>query len=185
MTDMRTPAGDVLPATLHTMDRYSALMSGRPVLGVSFTIGVVTWVSNHAVYVPMMIPFAFPVKRVFWVNGSTITTTNADFGIFDGHDGTKIYSVGSGQAMSGASSVQYVTPGTEFIIGPGIFYFGWSCNGTTSRGYGTTTLTATLMRHCGILQQGTAFPLPATATFATASQALVPLCGVSRFASGF
>ena len=183
MADMWTPSGDVMPPCLHTFDRYSGAGARLPVLGTAYTVGVTTWVANHAVYVPMRIPFQFPVRRAFWINGSTITTTNADFGIYT-NDGVKIYSTGS-TAMSGASTVQYVTPATEFTIGPGFYYFAWTCNNTTSRGYGTATLTATLQRHAGILKQDTALPLPATATFATATQALIPFCGVSRFASGF
>lgn len=144
--------------------------------------GTITWVANYAVYMPFVIRDPYPVNRVFWVNGSTITTSNADFGIYT-PDGTRIYSTGS-TALSGVSVPQFVSPGTPFILAPGRYYFAYVCDNTTSRSVGWTP-TVARQRTAGLLSQATALPLPATATFAAPSQAVVPFIGVTRTTTGF
>jgi len=147
------------------------------------TPGALTWTANQAVYMPVSIPWPYLVARVFWVNGSTITSTSADFGIYTA-SGAKIYSTGS-TAMAGASSIQYVTPGTPFILDAGSYFFAWACNNTTNRAHGLAIATPATAALCGCLSQTSAFALPATATFATFGAPGVVVCGITRTASGF
>lgn len=168
------------PQTVTTYSLTSAAGQLHTTAG-GITVTAFTWVANLAVYVPVLIPWPYTVRRVFWINGSTITSSNADFGIYTA-EGTKIYSTGS-TAMSGASAPQFVTP-TEFTLSPGAYYFAWACNNTTSRAYGSTTAANTL-RMAGVLQQASAFALPATMTGASVSNAVYPLCGITRTTSGF
>jgi hypothetical protein len=134
-----------------------------------------TWVANQAVYVPITIPFSYPVRRVFWGNGST-ASSNVDFGIYR-PDGTKVYSTGS-VAQSGASVPQYVTP-TAFSLPAGDYFFGLCCDGTTSRLFGYA-FTLNAQRLAGVMQQAVgAVTLPDPAVFATADQLLYPHCGVT------
>lgn len=149
----------------------------------SVTAGVVTWVADLAVFVPVYIPYPYPVNRVFWANGSTITASNAEFGIYT-RAGKRIYSTGA-VALAGASVPQFVTPATPFVLAPGAYYFAYMCSGTTSRHYGTSTLTANILKSIGVLQQAAANPLPDPAVFATPANALYPFCGVTRTMSGF
>lgn len=140
------------------------------------------WVANQAVYMPVSIPWQYPVARVFWVNGSA-ASSNADFGIYT-PGGLKIYSTGS-TAQSGASVPQYVTPGTPFLLDAGTYIFAWACNGTTNRAFAWAPTAATGAAS-GCMTQASAFALPSTATFATyGSCPGVVLCGVTRTASGF
>lgn len=145
-----------------------ALSTGNP--------SAITWVANLAIYVPVLIPWPYTVNRVWWGNGSTVTTTNVDFGIYGG-DGSRIYSTGS-TAQSGTSTIQMVTP-TTFQLSAGAYYFAWSCNNTTNRGQGQGIAINTL-RLGGVLQEASAFPLPSVMTGVAVSNALYPLCGVSR-----
>ncbi len=136
-----------------------------------------TWVANLAVYCPFAIGFEYTVQRVWWINGSTITTTNVDCGIYT-MDGVRLYSTGS-TTQTGASATQFVTLGTPLTIGPGRYYMAWTCDNTTARAFAMAP-TVAAARQAGLLQQATALPLPANATFAAMSNALMPVCGITR-----
>lgn len=151
----------------------------------SRTASSITWpVANTAFYLPFTLPFAYPVRRVFWVNGSSVTSTNMDFGIYTA-DGTRLYSTGS-TAQAGISAVQYVTP-TEFLLSPGRYYFALACSSTTANrgGTGNIPASATRQRLIGNLQEASALPLPVTMTGVAVANSCLPLCGITRTASGF
>lgn len=176
------PQIGVLPQFLHPWTIYGPgpdlRLQASTVNPVAFT-----WVANSAVYIPMSVPWPYPVNRVWWVNGSTIGN-NVDFGIYT-PSGNKIFSTGS-TAQSGTSVPQFVTPGTPFLLDPGNYYFAYACSGTTSTAFGTALSTAGQSAMCGLYSQATALPLPASATFASMGVALaVPLCGITRTPSGF
>jgi hypothetical protein len=131
---------------------------------------------------PVTLPWPYPVNRVFWANGTTVTS-NVDFGIYT-PSGTRIYSTGS-TAQSGASAPQFVTPTTPFILSPGRYLFAVNCDGTTNRlaGFLPTAVAAALS---GMLTQAVgAVTLPNPATFATFSNVGIVLCGITRTPSGF
>lgn len=171
------------PLHVHTWSGYGC--GYESILG-TFTLASITWpVADTAFYVPVWFPWPYPVRRVFWVNGSSVTTTNMDFGIYTA-SGTRIYSTGSTAAV-GASAVQYVTP-TEFLLSPGRYYFALADSSITANrgGQGTTTLvTVSQLRRAGVLQEATALPLPATMTGIAVANACFPICGVTRTTTGF
>jgi hypothetical protein len=145
--------------------------------------GPLTWVANQAVFMPVVLPWPYQVRRVFWQNGSTITTSNADFGIYT-EDGTRLYSTGS-TALSGTNTPQFVSP-TAFLLSPGAYYFAYVCDNTTNRSFGFSIFTTTAQRQAGILQQASALPLPASMSSAgAATQAVYEICGITRTASGY
>jgi hypothetical protein len=146
--------------------------------------GALTWVANLAVYVPFYLPAPMPVRRVWWINGSTITTSNADVGVFNA-DGVRMLSAGL-TALAGASAVQYATLGADKLLMPGRYYFGYVCDNTTARAQGTSSWTAAQLRHIGVLQEalGSA-ALPAKMTPVAIANALFPYCGITRTPSGF
>lgn len=183
MPDFPRSRQSVLPLFISSYSRYGI---GQTQRGGSSSSGVATttWVANLAVYIPVAIPFAYPVARVFWVNGATITSTNVDFGIYTA-GGSKIYSTGS-TAMSAATSVQYVTPSTPFVLPPDYYYFAWTCSNTTNRANSVSVSTAANGRMVGLLQESSALPLPATMTPASWAQTFgAAFCGITRTASGF
>ena len=82
--------------------------------------------------------------------------------------------------MVGASSLQYVSVATPFVLAPGMYYWGWSCNNTTSRGFANAA-TAVQGRRMGLLEQTSAYPLPATMTPVAWTRAWGALtCGIAR-----
>lgn len=151
---------------------------------VGIGITVTTWVAKLVAYMPVALPFDYPVQRVWWLNGSTLTTSNADFGIYS-WDGTKIYSTGS-TAMSGTSAPQYVTPSPTFVLPADRYYFAWTCDNTTNRAnsHGGSAVSGQMW---GLLEETTgSFGLPATMTPVSWARAFgyVP-CGITRTTTGF
>lgn len=176
MSDFPT---DQLPLFISTFSSYGPSYKA----GSSSSPAAVTWVANQAVYLPVFLPWEYPVKRVWWCNGSTNTTTNVDFGIYT-PSGARIYSTGS-TAMGTVSVPQYVTPSTPFVLPAGQYYFAWVCDNTTSRGFGAAVAVAATGAIYGLLSQASALPLPATATFATYVTPGFQICGITRTESGF
>lgn len=130
--------------------------------------------ANLAIYIPFTIRRVTQIYKLFTVNGSA-AANSFDIGIYSG-DGTKIISTGS-TAQSGTTVVQAVTI-TTTTLGPGQYYMALAMNGTTGTFFKTGSAVQILHTE-GILNQATAFPLPATATFATASQIYTPLFGLA------
>ena len=108
-----------------------------------------------------------------------------DLGIYTA-DGSRIYSTGS-TAQSGASAAQFVSPTKVILLSPGRYYLALACDSVTANrgGQAATTTTAVAGRLAGILQQASALPLPATATFAAMSSAFTPYFGITRTPTGF
>ena len=183
MTDF--PREGVLPLFVSTFSRWSGAWD-LPRLGSAIQASALTWpVANTAFYVPIFLPWFYPVRRVFWVNGSSVTSVSMDFGIYTA-DGTRLYSTGS-TAEAGALAPQYTTPGTSLLLSPGAYYFALSCTSTTAGrgGQGSTGATVPRLRLAGLFQQASVATLPATMTGAAVANACVPLCGITRTASGF
>jgi hypothetical protein len=176
------PGTPQLPIFLSTWSRWSGIGYANRIAG-NLTHAAITWVANYCVFMPMVIPFSYPVNRVFWVNGSTITTSNAAFAIYT-RDFGQIYTTGS-QAMSGASAPQFITPATPFVLPPGSYFFAWSCDNTTSRGYGSTTATAEILRFSGVMCDTSGHPPETTPTPVAPTQALAQYCGVTWTPSGY
>lgn len=180
--DFETPHRLAPPLFINTNSLEFVGLAGRTIANNSSTASS-TWTANLAIYMPFAIPWPYPVRRVFWFNGST-ASSNCDIGIYT-VDGTRIWSSGS-TGQSGASVLQYVTPATEILLSPGQFYLAFACSGTTNRVTAQAIGTAAIGRSLGLLEQGSALPLPSTATFATyATNLLMPWCGITRTSSGF
>jgi hypothetical protein len=181
MTDF--PQVNTLPQFVHPWTIYGPGPDIRLQAATTSPVAF-TWVANSAVYIPMTLPWAYPVNRVWWVNGSTVASANCDFGIYT-VSGNRIYSTGS-TAQGSASVPQFVTPSTPFILDPGNYYFAWTCDSTTSHAFAVAITTAAQGSMIGLYSQATALPLPATATFASLGATLgIPLCGITRTPSGF
>lgn len=168
------------PLFIHSLTRFAIGYEFRTTSsGVTASF---TYTANLAVYVPFFLPWPYPVRRLFWINGST-ASSNCDIGIYS-EGGARIFSQGS-TAQSGASVVQYVTPATPFLLPPGRYYMAWNCSGTTNRAYGLTTSAAS-GKLIGLLSQAVgAVTLPSPATFATYSGPGLPVFGITKLASGF
>lgn len=165
-----------LPLMIDTYSFHYSPAADLRSLGTSNVPGAITWTANLASYVPLNLPFDYPVNRVYWGNGSTLGS-NVTMGIFDSN-GRRIYTTGS-TAQSGTSTLQFVAPGTTFVLPAGAYYLAVSCDGTTSRMSGNTTAVLQ-QQQVGCLQQASNFALADPATFATPTVALYPVIGVTR-----
>ena len=180
MTDF--PRESIAQLFVHSVGRYGAMES---LAGLGATYQSETWpTANKAIYIPFVLPWHYVVRRVFWINGSSVTSTNMDFGIYN-IDGTRLYSTGS-TAASGASVAQYVTP-TAFLLNPGTYYMALAGSSVTANrgGTGTIVTTAPRMRLGGCLEEASALPLPAAMTPVACTFTFLPICGITRTASGF
>jgi len=170
------------PPFLSTYSRYSGLYDLKQSVGTALTAASVTAATaNQARYYPISIPFDYPVRRVWWINGSS-TTGNRTFGIYR-QNGERIYTTGA-TATTPASNMQYVD-NADLWLTPGDYYFAFNC-GTTTNGLWGIASTAAAQRFAGIQQQAVgADTLPDPATFATPTVAGVNLCGVTSTTTGF
>ncbi len=180
MPDFPLPV--VTPLFIHTFSWFCAGWEARNHIALAVPAATTWPAANRAIYVPMNLPFAYPVRRVYWVNGSTVTTSNLDLGIYN-TDGTQIYHTGS-TVQSGASLPQYTS--TDFVLAPGQYYLALVMdNISAARAYLSITVTTNEGRASGLLQQDTALPLPVTATFAQWATTGLPFCGITKTTTGF
>ena len=133
-----------------------------------------TWpLANRAIYHPFYLPWRYPIKRLFWLNGSS-ASGNADVGIYS-VGGTRIVSTGS-TAQSGASTAQYVS--ADLVLPPGTYYLGNVFSGTTNVATSIGSITAIAGRMQGVLQEGLgSTTLPATMSPSTFTGSVVPVAG--------
>jgi hypothetical protein len=133
-----------------------------------------TWpVANKALFFPFSIPSPQKVRSVYWTLGTA--SGNIDAGIYD-VAGRKIVSTGS-TALSGVNNSQYVSL-TATDLSAGFYYLALAVDNTTATFY-RDTIGSNLLRVLGMQEMASAFPLPATATFANPVAAYTPRCGVS------
>jgi hypothetical protein len=182
---MDFPGAPPTPLFIHTFTRWGAVRDVSGIIGSISPVSLTWPVANTAFYVPVWLQWPYNVERVFWINGSSVTSANTDFGIYNS-DGTRIYSTGS-TAQSGVSALQYTTPSPDFILSPGRYYFALANSSITANRGTTGSLAGSTarLRLSGILQEASALPLPATMTPAAVANVCMPLCGVTRTTTGF
>lgn len=173
------------PTHIHTYGLYAtgsefALVSNNPTAPVSSN-----WpAANDAIYIPIYLPWAYVIRRFFWVNGATVTGA-ISVALYTANLEAQLATTGA-VAQSGASAAQYAAPsGGDKYLSPGAYMLGMSCNGTTGLVWGNTQGTVAGLRIAGLTRQGTAHPLPATPTPVAANSNLYPLCGFTKLSSGF
>ncbi len=133
--------------------------------------------ANLAIYVPFRIWSPYLVNTLWWANG-TATNGNTDVGIYS-VGGTLITSAGS-TAQTTVSTIQKVALGTPIVLSPGSYYMAMAAStGTTCQYMRVGQATNATWQLCGWAQQATAFPLPATATFAAFAQTYQPFFGIA------
>ena len=99
------------PPFLSTYSRYSGLWDAKNASASAVNAATATWTTtNMARYYPVSLPFAYPVRRVFWING-TAATNNRTFAIYNA-DYQQLYTTGATGA-SGASLPQFVDTRTS------------------------------------------------------------------------
>lgn len=122
-----------------------------------------TWsVANLATYIPVRITHPVLVQSLGWVSGDVVSG-NYDIGLYDAV-GTRLASSGS-IAVPGANT--FVTFNmTDLRLEDRIVYLALALSSGTCRYYGYTVGELQEYRVAGFLEQASAVPLPAVATFA-------------------
>jgi hypothetical protein len=93
---------------------------------------------------------------------------NFDIGLYD-MAGTRLQSTGStARTASAWNAVNWA----DLTVGPGWYYAAMAANGVDL--YSGVAPAAGLAQAVGVLEQATAFALPATATFAITTRAMIP-----------
>lgn len=167
----------VMPPLLLPPGQEVTISSGGP-LSVGLFIGSMpsaVWPSaNLAIFVPFRLPAPLTVQSLWVLNGAT-ASGNIDVGIYD-YTGTKLVSTGS-TAQSGTNVVQSV--GVTAVLGAGLFYLALAMNNTTGTIARFAPANVGLVKAAGLAEAASAFPLPATTTLSTVSNAYMPLVGLS------
>lgn len=131
--------------------------------------------ANRAFFIPITLPYSLTLTKFWALNGAS-AANNVDIGVYTA-DGTLILSTGS-QTRTGTSTLQAYDV-TDTSIGPGLFYIAMVLNNTTGAFFKLGGGTAPF--ESGVFIMDTAFPLPATATFAShiGVSAYMPIFGFS------
>lgn len=133
--------------------------------------------ANLAYYVPFVLRRKITVSSMSCINGAT-AAGNVDMGIYS-FDGARITHTGN-TAQAGTTVIQQISlSGGAVTIGPGIYYMALVESSTSATFAMWTGLSATTLKACGMYQQATASPLPASATFATQAQTVLPMFGLT------
>ena len=136
---------------------------------------VIAWpLANLAIAFPFSVEERQVAYQLGWENGATVSG-NVDAGIYS-YGGSRMVSTGS-TAQSGASAPQVVDV-TDTVLDPGIYFAAMAMDNATGI-VRSSALAARLARVCGVQEQATAFPLPASATWAVMTRAFIPLLGIA------
>lgn len=156
---------------IHSIDGDIAIAFGVATGGSTPSSGAFP-AANDALFMPLILQQATLVKRLFSMNGATVSG-NIDVGIYS-EDGARIVSSGS-VAQAGTTDLQFFDI-TDLMLGPGRYYLAVAMDNATGT---LIRATAGLVRlqAIGMAKQASAFPLPATATFATVTATYLPIIG--------
>lgn len=139
--------------------------------------GSAVWpAANRAIFVPFALAGQYPVVKVWWANGAAVAG-NVDCGVYS-VDGTLLLSAGS-TAQAGTSIVQSVTLGTPVLLEAGSYYMALAASSASAQFLRQPNATIAGMQLCGMAQQASALPLPATFTLATVASQYVPFFGIA------
>lgn len=128
-------------------------------------------VANQAIFVPFTVQDrSVTVYKMGWGNGSPVAG-NIDVGIYD-FAGTRLVSIGS-TAQTGALVTQIVDT-VDTVLVPGHYFLAMAKDTVGTGIVQKNSTTAILANASGVQKMETAFPLPATATFANPTAAYVP-----------
>lgn len=163
--------------TIHPWSRESLgpVFAGSAEASISSPASTVYPAANLAIYTPFSVDRPVIVTQLFAYNGASVAN-NIDVGIYT-EGGTRLISAGS-TAQAGTNTLQLFNI-ADYTLAAGAYYMAVAL----SRDAGTETLFAravsVILQQCfGVAQQASAFPLPATATFASVTNAYFPLIGL-------
>ena len=153
---------------LSTAGPECAIAQHQLTLGSGFATAAAWPSANLAIYVPVSVTEQITVYQMSIEVGAQ--AGNFDVGIYN-EGGTRL--VSSGSTVVGAAGLQPFNI-TDTILSPGIYYLAGVCSTVTTATFLSGAPDLKIARTCGVQQQATALPLPATATFANLGSAYIP-----------
>lgn len=161
--------GVTLNSANGSISTLSAVYNRISTLGAS-----AAWPSaNTAYFVPFALGSPFIARKMAFGCGTT-AGGNCDVGIYD-TEGNRIVSSG---ATARSASSEVIVDITDTYLDRGIYYMAMSHDGTNNIVFvtpsGTSPVPLQKARLAGVVQMASAYVLPATATFAAVSSAIIP-----------
>lgn len=175
--------GFAFPASYRPNDTLISVWSwqacGEELTGIQLGVFASGAVVTNRVYGFMFgLADSFLVQKVWWNNGTTATTNQADVGVYDEAGTTLLVSAGS-QNIATANVVQEFDV-TDTLLKGGQRY--WCCyaqNGTTATPICMGASTVGALRAVGVAQFAGAVPLGATFTPAAVANLNFPMFGIA------
>lgn len=133
--------------------------------------------ASLAIYLPIEISVFCTITAL--LIQVSVASGNLDVGIYD-ETGAKL--VSSGSTVVGAAGIQNVNI-ADTALKPGVYFAAMAVDNITAS-FIRLSITQDMGRSVGCQQQATAFPLPATATFAAFTQAYLPLISLITQSGG-
>lgn len=133
--------------------------------------------TNRAIFVPFSITGRYPVTKVWWTNGATISG-NVDVGVYS-DDGALILHAGT-TAQATANVIQSVTLATAVVLNPASYYMALEASSATATFFAGVTV-ARALTLVGLAQQAVgSMPLPNSFTLAAPASAYLPIFGIAN-----
>lgn len=162
-----------LPVMVST---YGPLSVGVELAGAPVGTSSGAWIAaDRAIYVPLYVPAPAVVVKLWWLNGTSVSG-NIDCALYRASDLSRVVTVG-GVAQAGVSAVQEADV-ADTSIGSGVYLLALSADNAIGHVIRNTN-ELRIHRPAGVLQQASAYPLPATADPATLASAFVPMFGLA------
>lgn len=145
-------------------------------MGLGFASGSYP-ASNRVLAFPFVLGDSYLVRKVWWVNGTTVGTNTVDVGVYSEDGATRLVTTATGTTTAGANAVQEVDI-TDVLLNAGRYWCAYVQNGTTdtpmiiSPGIG-------MVRAMGCAQFAGAVPLGTTFTPAACASSPFPLFGIA------
>lgn len=129
---------------------------------------------------PFQVGVPFPVRKVWWLNGTTASTNSADVAVYSADGATRI-AAGGGATIAGANAVQEIDVATDVLLPPGSYWCTYCQDGTTATPLQlNVSLGGTTQRLLGLAQMaGGAVPLGTSFTPAVATFTSIPIFGIA------
>ncbi len=138
--------------------------------------GSAIWpVANRAYFFVFEVSSPIIVTQAWTYNG-TVVSGNIDMGVYS-LTGTLL--VSSGTTVHAGLSVLQSVGLTDTALPPGLYWMALAVNNITATFFRWSTAAIQWQIPVGVQQMATAFPLPATATFANPTTTFVPCFGLS------
>lgn len=126
-------------------------------------------------YLPLRMPEAFTVKRVYWANASSVSG-NTNVGLYSAA-GSKLWEIGS-TAQTPTNQTQFTDVSPDQSHAAGLYYFAMQHSNTSGQ-FCRSAPGVNLLAPYGLMQEAAgSFALPATATFAALANNYLPLAGL-------